>query len=190
MNTDKDSFSYLCSSVFICGFLILSGVAFSAVSHRDALRSGARCLDCHAAMATSTTAARPGPRGVRFNHKLHLGFDNVAPLIAGAVRSKKYLGPPPSLDGKEVCQACHRGLEQAIEATPANFPHMADCLVCHSKIDNPFSCEKCHSVRAVQLKPAFHTSDYVDTHSSGKLKLDKPSCVICHGVNFTCLGCH
>jgi hypothetical protein len=42
----------------------------------------------------------------------------------------------------------------------------------------------------VKLKPAFHTPDYIDTHSSGKLKLDKPSCVICHGVNFTCLGCH
>jgi len=189
MNADKDSVFLRCSSVFIGGSL-LCGVAFSAVSHRDALRSGARCLDCHPAIASSTTAARPGPRGVRFNHKLHLAFGNVAPLIAGAVRSKKYLGPPPRLGGEEACQACHRGLDQVVEATPANFPHMADCLVCHSKIDNPFSCEKCHTIPAIKLKPAFHTPDYMDTHSSGKLKLDKPSCVICHGVNFTCLGCH
>ena len=67
---------------------------------------------------------------------------------------------------------------------------MADCLVCHNKIDNPFSCEKCHTAPAVQLKPPSHTADYVDTHSSGKLQLDKPSCVICHGKEFTCLGCH
>jgi len=171
------------------------GQANAPVSHQQVLQSGAKCLDCHAAIQKSTTAARPGPMGVRFNHQFHLGMGNVAPLIAAAVDAKKYLGPVlalwrAQLNTKDACQACHRGLDQADAATQANFPHMADCLVCHNKIDNPFSCEKCHTVSAVKLKPASHTKDYVDTHSSGKLNLDKPSCVICHGVDFRCLGCH
>jgi hypothetical protein len=31
---------------------------------------------------------------------------------------------------------------------------------------------------------------YLSDHTSGKLNLDKASCVVCHGRNFRCLGCH
>jgi hypothetical protein len=66
---------------------------------------------------------------------------------------------------------------------------MADCLVCHSQIDPPFSCEFCHAP-GDHLKPVSHTPDFIDTHTSGKLKLDKSSCAVCHGRTFTCQGCH
>lgn len=66
---------------------------------------------------------------------------------------------------------------------------MADCLVCHSKIDAPFSCEFCHA-RNANLKPSSHTPDYLDTHTRKNALPDKASCVICHGRRFACLGCH
>ena len=136
-------------------------------SHRAALeKAGTRCLDCHAATVASTTSA---DRALRFNHKLHL-----------AVR--------PDWKGQQACTGCHRGIERVETVTKANFPQMAECLVCHSGIDPPFSCEKCHTAAAAALMPPSHTAKYLDGHSS--MKLDKPSCTICHGTNFRCLGCH
>jgi hypothetical protein len=148
-------------------------------------------VDCHAATAASTASG--GKRNLRFNHKLHLAMGNLAPVIAAAIDGGKYLGPADDirrhLNTQNPCEACHRGLEQAEAATKVNFPQMADCLVCHNKIEPPFSCEKCHIDTAV-LKPASHTPDYLDLHSSRKIKLDKASCRICHGTNFRCMGCH
>jgi len=66
---------------------------------------------------------------------------------------------------------------------------MADCIVCHNQIDNPFSCDKCHA-SGVNLKPASHVEGFMSAHSSGKMNLDKASCTICHGRTFRCLGCH
>ncbi len=80
-------------------------------------------------------------------------------------------------------------MEESDRVGPANMPQMADCLVCHNKIDNPFSCEFCHAKNA-NLKPANHSADFLDTHTAGKLKLDKTTCAVCHGRKFTCLGCH
>ena len=31
---------------------------------------------------------------------------------------------------------------------------------------------------------------FMDAHSSGKMKLDKTTCAVCHGRQFTCMGCH
>ena len=130
----------------------------------------------------------------RFNHALHLKFSNVARVIAAAIDSKNYLAPPPAglraqLNTKNACAACHHGIEESEAVSKANFPHMADCLVCHTKLDAPFSCEKCHDP-GPHLKPASHVPTYLEAHSSPKAKLDKPSCVVCHGRRFTCLGCH
>jgi len=66
---------------------------------------------------------------------------------------------------------------------------MADCLVCHNDIDPPYSCEFCHAKEAA-LKPASHAPDFLDTHTTGKLNLDKTTCAVCHGRRFHCLGCH
>jgi hypothetical protein len=165
-----DRFALKISSILV-GLLF----GFSLTAEHPPLPPGVRCQDCHLDVPPSTTARRAGPRGLRFNHKLHLSFPNPGTLISTA------------LQRASACQACHRRFDQP---SVSHLPHMADCLVCHYKIDNPFSCEKCHTVAPAQLKPPSHTPDYVDTHSSGKLKLDKPSCVICHGREFTCLGCH
>lgn len=135
----------------------------------------------------------PAARHFRFSHQQHLAFGDLGPILADAIRKKQYLSQPPpllaNLATKNACAACHRGLERTDFATAANLPQMADCVVCHTRIDPPFSCEFCHT-REAKLKPASHTADYLDLHSSKQIKLDKPSCTICHGVNFRCLGCH
>lgn len=135
----------------------------------------------------------------RFSHTQHSKLGNVAPVLAAAISGKTYHasvnGEPPAaglggqLKSANACAACHRGLEESEAVTKAAFPAMPDCLVCHPKIDNPFSCEMCHAAGA-HLKPASHTRHYIDFHSTGKANLNKQSCVICHGKKFTCLGCH
>ncbi|MBM3735915.1 MAG: hypothetical protein FJW39_09035 [Acidobacteria bacterium] len=183
-------------------------------SHQFHLKMGLQCGGCHPSAAASSKAAdnnlpaqeacrtchkqdmpvkQPAKLTVsRFSHEFHLKFGDVSPLIAAAVRAKTYLGPVAGegpVAAANACLGCHRGIATSDQVGPEVFPHMADCLVCHNKIDNPFSCELCHEP-GKHLKPADHTRTYVDTHSTGKMKLDKASCVICHGKKFTCLGCH
>jgi hypothetical protein len=183
-------------------------------SHKVHLGLKLECAACHTTAASSTKAsdnllpekqacvnchkdvqipAPPQTRVAFFNHALHLKMGNVAPVIAAAIDKKTYLQPPGDirahLNAKNACEACHRGLEESDQVTPAAMPQMADCLVCHTEIDNPFSCEKCHAKDA-QLKPANHVSSFLSSHTSGKLNLDKTTCTVCHGRNFRCLGCH
>jgi hypothetical protein len=42
----------------------------------------------------------------------------------------------------------------------------------------------------MNLKPANHTADFLDSHSRKQTVLDKATCAVCHGRRFTCLGCH
>lgn len=175
----------------------------SAVSSTEAadnnLPPASVCEKCHdgeTAKKIETgylAAKRPAERTYWFSHQFHLQMGNVAPIIAAAIEDKKYLGKVGDmrrhLDTGNACAACHRGLGETDQATAANLPRMSDCLVCHNRIDNPFSCEKCH-LEGVNLKPANHTHDFLDRHSTGKLGLDKTTCLPCHGKNFTCMGCH
>ena len=135
-----------------------------------------------------------------FNHQFHLKFGNLSPLFVAAIQKQTYLAAPKALPrpedtarhlsgNKNACVACHRGLAESDQVSHENFPQMADCLVCHNKIDPPFSCSTCHA-KSAQLKPASHSPDYIDVHNRRKERLDKPSCAPCHGVKFTCLGCH
>jgi hypothetical protein len=118
---------------------------------------------------------------------------NLAPLLAVAIDHGNYLQPVGNirahLNTKNACEACHRGLEESTQISRANMPQMADCLVCHSQIEPPFSCEQCHA-HPEQLKPASHVEHFTNLHSSGKLQLDKTTCAVCHGRTFTCMGCH
>ena len=150
------------------------------------------CTVCH----TNPKSARPlqlPPREFRFNHRQHLQLGNVAPVLAAAIDSGKYMakseGIRTQLESENACVACHRGLQEADYSSVANLPQMPDCLVCHTKIDPPFSCSFCHTKEA-KIKPPSHTADYIDLHSSRNIKLDKQSCKICHGVTFQCMGCH
>lgn len=197
--------------------LMIAGTAAAQprpFSHKLHLRLKLPCVACHATVTTSTKASdnnlppekfclachdhatikQPAVTGVsKFNHQLHIRMGNVAPLIAAAIDKKTYLSPPGDirrhLDTKNACEACHRGMEESEAVSKENFPRMADCLVCHNKIDLPFSCEQCHDDVAA-LRPASHSTNFIDLHSSGKANLDKPSCTVCHGRNFRCMGCH
>jgi predicted CXXCH cytochrome family protein len=192
------------------------GASAAPFSHQLHLELKLECVTCHTAASTSTKAsdnllpdrkiclgchkeadaqisAPPASRVAFFSHAQHLKMGNLAPLIASAIDKKTYLQSPGDtrryLNTQNPCEACHRGLEESTEVSAANLPRMADCIVCHTEIDNPFSCEKCHA-QGAQLKPASHVTGYMSLHNSGKANLDKASCVICHGRNFRCLGCH
>ena len=186
-------------------------------SHKFHLKMGLDCRGCHGSAARSVKVEDnnlPAQAACRtchkrdmpikepakimlrnFSHEFHLKFGNVAPVLRAAIDSKTYHSLPADTvraqlsAAKGECVACHRGLNESDAVSHAAFPQMADCLVCHAKIDNPFSCELCHA-QGDPIKPASHKADYVDTHSSGRMKLDKQSCVICHGKKFNCLGCH
>jgi hypothetical protein len=178
--------------------LALSGTAASALqkrpfSHKYHLTQVSGCEGCHKNVSTSTQASdnllpdresctnchdevtikEPRPMQVqKFNHSLH---------VKGG-------------DPKTVCTGCHKGIDKSevIVWKPGgkvNFPKMADCLLCHSKIDPPETCKKCHSPE-FQIKPVNHTTEWVNAHSDGKVKLDKSGCAVCHGRAFKCQGCH
>jgi len=151
------------------------------------LPAEATCKPCHPEGRQIKT-----PRSTivtRFSHQRHLKMGNPAQVILAAIRSKTYFGPvTPQLEQRlmaagNACMACHRGLDEEAGA----LPHMADCLVCHTRIDAPFSCEQCHAPGG-HLKPASHTPMFHDTHSTRKV--EKTGCAICHGRRFTCQGCH
>ena len=183
--------------VLLLSPLLLQG----QVSHKEALEKKLECLTCHAQQKDSTSLSdkHRGKVLKDFNHALHLRFGNLAPVIAGAIDRKQYLGSPNKIDilklradliTDNACGACHRGIAQAEgPLAKANFPHMEDCLVCHNKVDAPFSCTKCHADN-MNLRPANHAPDFLDRHTTGKLNLDKTTCASCHGRRFTCLGCH
>lgn len=186
-------------------------------SHQLHLKLKPDCLSCHPKAATSSRlednllpeaqacagchkeSSIAPPRALRlkkFDHAFHLKMGNIAPLLLAAVKGQSYLEDPvpagfvPSLEAaRSACTACHRGMPEstAISASKEHFPHMADCLVCHNKIDPPFSCETCH-LDDKALKPAFHTNDYLDSHT--RKNVVKQGCMNCHGRKFTCLGCH
>jgi hypothetical protein len=149
------------------------------------------CLKCHKTAEVGTPMAT---RLARFNHQLHVKMGNLAPVIAAAIDKKTYLSPAgpelrSTLNTQNPCEACHRGLEASDRPDRSGLPQMADCLVCHNQIDPPYSCEFCHA-KGAKLTPASHTPDFLDTHTSGKLELDKTTCAVCHGRKFHCLGCH
>lgn len=197
------------------GLISAAAIAAQPFSHRVHLAAKLDCVTCHPAAAASTLltdnllpkpdvclrchktaeiGARTPTRLARFNHQLHLKLGNLAPVIAAAIDSKAYLGPAgpemrAELNTKNACEACHRGLESSGPADRSALPQMADCLVCHNKIEPPYSCEFCHAKDA-SLKPVRHTPDFLDTHATGKLGLDKTTCAVCHGRRFRCLGCH
>ena len=176
-----------------------SAAAASTSATDSNLPTERECNVCHGGGAvrpvdTAAVAEIPtAKRSYRFNHKFHLTLGNVTPVLAAAIDGGTYLGKSDGirerLGDANACAACHRGLEETDLAGKANLPQMSDCLVCHSEIDNPFTCEKCH-LEGVELRPADHTRTFVDQHSTGKIQLDKASCLPCHGTNFACMGCH
>jgi hypothetical protein len=183
--------------------LVLTTALAGQINHQEALKSSkGGCQPCHAEVLKSVEVSKKDRpvRWVRFNHELHLKLGNPAPVLLKAIESKAYLAGlgadpdkiKPHLEQATIaCTACHRGLGEATTTplTKANYPHMSDCLVCHNKIDNPFSCEKCHVEDAKELRPASHrASGFADGHSSKTVS--KAECAVCHGKRFTCLGCH
>lgn len=167
----------------------------SAKAEDNNLPDKSACVTCH----DEVEIGEPHVTGVqKFNHAKHVPMGSIAPAIAAAVKNGTYTGShpptPAELDAaKDACSGCHRGILQS-ENVPqdkvvkAHFPHMADCLVCHNKINPPESCEKCHVATVPNFRPVSHTADFSDKHSDKTM--DKTECASCHGRKFTCKGCH
>ena len=199
-----------------CALFGLATLAAAApFSHRLHLKLKPDCTNCHTTVTHSTraedsnlpsaavckpcheNAAIPAPPKTllaHFSHEKHLQLGNIAPIIAKAIDSGQYLSAPGDirghLNGTNACLACHRGIETSEAVSRANLPQMADCLVCHVKIEAPFSCADCHA-KNDDLRPASHlVKGFADTHSNHKAMPDKSSCTVCHGKEFTCMGCH
>ncbi len=201
--------------VFFLAVLLLGQAFGLPFSHELHLKMKLACTECHAAAAKSRelrdnllptkevclgcheeVVIRTEPAAAivsRFDHQKHLSLGNIAPVIKAAVKSGAYLSPPGDLERRlsstNACEACHRGLGESKEPTKAVFPRMADCLVCHNKIDPPWSCELCHD-KSVKIRPATHTADFLDVHHKRVNTLGRETCAVCHGRKFTCLGCH
>jgi len=196
----------------LLGFAALA--AATPFSHRLHLQLKPVCTNCHATVTHSTRAednnlppaavckpchenasipAPPKTLLAHFSHERHLQLANLAPIIAKAIDSGQYLSPAGDirghLNGTNPCLACHRGIEASEAVSRANMPQMADCLVCHSKIELPFSCENCHGPGA-KLRPSDHPPEFLESHSRPDAKFDKVMCAVCHGRRFRCLGCH
>ncbi len=172
-----------------------TGATASKTASDNLIPSNTVCAGCHTDDRRNFQPKQPRQTTVnKFNHQLHVRLGpTVAGTIVRAIDAKTYLGEPgdlrAQLDGtKHPCTGCHRGLAAADTTTQAHFPFMADCLVCHNQIDNPFSCEKCHTQTPEQLKPASHSTGFLDRHSNKTV--EKVGCAVCHGRRFTCLGCH
>ena len=189
-------------------------LAAAPFSHKLHLQLGKQCADCHVNAAASTLPAdnllppaavcKPchetrdirAPRATpvtHFSHAQHLKVGNIASMIAAAVDKKAYLGDPDDirahLNSANICLACHRGMDTSEQVSDANMPQMADCLVCHSQIEPPYSCAKCHDPKWAGLQPAsHHAPDFHDKHSTKAIL--KQGCATCHGRTFTCMGCH
>jgi len=171
----------------------------SATAKDNLLPATTICQNCHDGNAgpdvdlSAWEAKQPAARTFEFNHEFHLAMGNVAPALAAAIDDGEYLGYPRGerahLDTDNNCVACHRGLHESDKVDPSlHLPAMADCLVCHDQIDNPFTCEKCHG--DVNVLPPDHTRPFIDQHSTGKIGIDKVTCQPCHGRKFRCMGCH
>ena len=154
------------------------------------------CATCH----DEVNIKEPRKLNVqKFSHARHLEQSKkLAPAILAAIEKKTYLAPPGDrasyLKTENPCAVCHVGIETSenIDARPegkAHFPRMADCLVCHDKIDPPRSCKLCHGTETA-LKPASHTKDWEERHASAAAKIDKSGCAVCHGRKITCGECH
>jgi hypothetical protein len=179
-----------------CHYSVLS----SMLTSDNNLPKPETCIACHDGLhalkpdeGLQSYVFKSSSRTLKFSHQQHLTLGNVAPALAAAIDGGTYLSPTRpdrnDLNTENACMACHRGLAESDATGPVNHPQMADCLVCHTTIDPPFSCELCHTSEA-RIKPVSHTSNFIDLHSSRNAKLDKPSCKVCHGVGFRCMGCH
>lgn len=201
--------------MLVLGALPLGAQQPSPFPHKTHLGLGLGCETCHKAAATSTKISdnllpsasvckpchdtmtfrmtpRPTPL-TQFSHAQHLKLGNVAPVIAAAIDKKTYLGNPDDirahLNSSNACLGCHRGIDTSVKVSDANMPQMADCLVCHNKIEPPFSCATCHDPKWTGLRPASHAmTEFMDQHSTKAIA--KVGCAVCHGQKFTCMGCH
>jgi len=202
------------SRIAILAFALSASGGAAPFSHRVHLKLKPDCTSCHTTVTHSTrvednnlpsaavcrqcheSASIPPPPQtllVHFSHEKHLQLGNAAPIIARAIDAGQYLSPAgdlrAQLNGTNACLACHRGIDTSDAVSRANMPQMADCLVCHSKIELPFSCEQCHGPGA-KLRPADHPTEFLESHSRPEVKFDKTTCALCHGRKFRCLGCH
>ena len=105
------------------------------------LALGAAIAVALAAQPSQVQQPKRGPKGlvsVKFSHAFHAKLGDISPLLKAAREKGTHLRPEGPAPGSG-CQACHAGLAES-DQKRRGLALMADCLVCHSKIEVPFSC--------------------------------------------------
>lgn len=166
--------------------MFVAGVAGAAdFSHRQHLAMGMDCVTCHVSAPTSTRAEDNNlpPRRVCLSCHEDAVIKEPRPTAVAHFSHEQH--------AKALkCQSCHRAMETSDATSKANFPQMADCIVCHTNVDIRDSCWTCHA-KTMRLTTADHVTDFLDSHSRVKHSAEqKQSCEVCHGHNFHCAGCH
>jgi hypothetical protein len=162
----------------------LAGTAAEPFSHAVHLGSKVKlaCVTCHVEAPRSTKVADQLRPGAGLCAKCHPDSRTFAPRARAELLVAKFSHAQHVK--LQRCEQCHGGV---VRDAAKPFPPMADCLICHNRIDPPYSCETCHEdVKA--LTPASHDAKWVDTHTDPKIA--KQDCASCHGRNFRCQGCH
>ncbi len=174
---------------FVQGLILLAlaGIASAAgFSHAQHLKLDVTCLNCHgSAVASSKVADNNLPRLGTCT-----GCHGASFAFAFKQPREFFLAKFPHrlhVKSVESCASCHANMAQSAVSSRANFPVMADCIVCHNKIVMTDSCETCHTPGS-KLRPATHTQTFIDSHN--RATTVREGCAVCHGKNFTCAGCH
>ena len=154
-------------------------------SHRVHIALKLECVTCHVSAAASRRVEDNNlpPREVCLKCHQDATIKQPRPTALAHFSHQQHVRVRP-------CAGCHRGIETSEVTSKANFPPMADCVVCHNRVEIPNSCWMCHA-KTMRLTPESHVPDFIDSHSRVKHSAEeKRSCEVCHGRNFTCAGCH
>ncbi|HVO96711.1 MAG TPA: cytochrome c3 family protein [Bryobacteraceae bacterium] len=172
--------------VAILFVLFASSLSAADFSHRAHLAQGLECTHCHVSVTKSTRVEDNNlPRP-----EVCLECHEAAPAIKRPREFPLARFPHARHAGAIPCLGCHKGIDTADVTSNANFPAMAQCVMCHSQVDIPDSCYFCHA-KTMNLEPASHDIHWVDAHSRTRRDAaQKASCQTCHGRNFHCAGCH
>ena len=153
------------------------------------------CLSCHA--GGESTPRRPGPAPLD-GCGAELPVRPCLPRSAGRPRS----GPGGRHRRRQVFRIilrsvpCWTGPAAARPATgdstperPLPFPSCPTAWSATRRSTTP-SVAATATWRGANLRPEDHTQEFADLHGTGRIQLDKASCLPCHGTNFECRGCH
>lgn len=165
-------------------------VAALRFGHAPHLARGARCADCHGAVAGSTSADQRFMPAMATCVDCHVAQGASLRCAtchpSGADGLLRTALPGGRLVPEGGFTADHRG-DFATRHGPLARTGAGDCAACHGSPTSDPGCRDCH---LGHVKPAaLHPADYIRTHGVEAAR-DPASCVGCHRETSDCAVCH